>query len=237
MSGKRDIVALHGNLGTIADWETLGLDRLRTVDLWEYSSLSLSTFAEVLATDLTKESEKPILAGYSLGGRLALQTIADFPERWSGAVILSAHPGLCCVEERIARRISDEIWAKNARELPWTDFVERWNGQPLFRTSFFSNDNELLELEGRRESVARAFENWSLGHQGDLRKRLHHFQVPVLWITGELDEKFTRIGEEMSAIFPDFRHEVISGCGHRVLRDRSAEVAGMLRGFSEEILS
>ena len=224
-----DIVALHGNLGPASDWEALSLTGLHAIDLWDHSELSFFEFADELATTLTRGLENPILAGYSLGGRLALHAMAIHPERWSGAVIVSAHPGLCCVEDRLARRVSDEIWAKDAREMAWGAFLEKWNRQPVFAGPNSVISDAHLALESRREAIALAFEIWSLGRQEDLRRSLRSFHGPVLWITGGHDEKFTRLGAEMAEVFPNFRHAVIPGCGHRVLGEKSEEVARLVR--------
>lgn len=225
------LVALHGNLGTSADWDGLSIPGLRAVDLWEYSSLSFFEFAHELATTLTRGLEKPILAGYSLGGRLALYAMAIHPERWGGAVILSAHPGLCCVEERLARRVSDEIRARDAREMEWTAFLEKWNHQSVLAGPENAISEAQLALESRREAIALAFETWSLGRQEDLRRTLRSFHGPVLWITGENDEKFTRLAEEMAEVFTDFRHEVIPGCGHRIPREKPRELRRVIDQF------
>jgi 2-succinyl-6-hydroxy-2,4-cyclohexadiene-1-carboxylate synthase len=220
-------LALHGNLGSKADWELLGLPGLHAVDLWEYSALSYFEFAHELATTLSSGLENPVLAGYSLGGRLALYAMAIHPECWSGAVIVSAHPGLRCGEERLARRVSDEIWARDARTLAWSDFLEKWNAQSVLGGGVATAAR--LALESRREAIALAFETWTLGRQDDLRRSLRSFHAPVLWITGEKDEKFTRLAAEMGEVFTDFHHEVIPDGGHRLLADRPNEVARLTR--------
>lgn len=219
------ILALHGNLGSASDWERLDIPDLEAIDLWDFSQLSFEEFAaEILETN-----EKPILAGYSLGGRLALHAMALYPERWSGAVILSAHPGLPCVEDRIARRSSDAVWANRARELEWIDFLKKWDEQPVLGD--FSRGHERLSLESRREDVAQAFENWSLGRQDDLRSRLKAFPNPVLWITGERDDKFSAIGSSMVEVFSNFRHEILTDCGHRVLMEKPDRVGDQIVDF------
>jgi 2-succinyl-6-hydroxy-2,4-cyclohexadiene-1-carboxylate synthase len=220
------ILALHGNLGCAADWETLALPDLHAVDLWEHSALSYFEFAHELATTLSSGLVLPVLAGYSLGGRLALYAMAMHPERWAGAVIVSAHPGLCCVEDRLARRVSDELWARDARTLAWPDFLVKWNGQPVFGGA--APTAASLALEPRREAIALAFETWTLGRQDDLRRNLRSFHAPVLWITGEKDEKFSALAAEMGEIFTDFHHEVIPEGGHRLLAERPHEVAHLV---------
>lgn len=224
MSAPAPILALHGNLGTPDDWKLPGLPDIHTIDLWDHVDLDFHAFAAALAGPLSDGLEKPILAGYSLGGRLALHALAAFPERWSGAVIISAHPGLCCVEDRIARRSSDAIWAERARTLEWGEFLDQWNGQALFAAVSESLRDRQRFLEPRRRAIANAFERWSLGKQDDLRRRLRRFDKPVVWISGADDPRFTRIGAEMTSVFPVFRHVVVPGVGHRVLEEAAEEV-------------
>jgi 2-succinyl-6-hydroxy-2,4-cyclohexadiene-1-carboxylate synthase len=211
-----EILALHGNLGSTRDWEALDLAGLRAVDLWEYSSLSFFEMAHEVATTLSEGMEKPILAGYSLGGRIALHAMAIHPDRWRGAIVASAHPGLRRAEDRAARRASDEAWARHAREMTWDEFLNKWNQQGVLANGEASDDQ--WALENQRQSVALAFETWSLGRQDDLRKSLRGFTAPVLWVSGENDEKFRAIGEEMNDTFTCFEHLVIPDSGHRVLR-------------------
>ncbi|NLT69201.1 MAG: alpha/beta fold hydrolase [Verrucomicrobiaceae bacterium] len=224
------ILALHGNLGSAEDWNILSLSGIRAVDLWEHSALSYREFADELAGSLSVGLERPVLAGYSLGGRLALSAMAMHPERWGGAVLLSAHPGLRRAEDRLARRVSDEEWAQRAREMPWSDFLLTWNQQTVFGDGPAAPTSGQIALEPRHEAIALAFENWSLGRQDDLRPALRSFRAPVLWITGEKDEKFTRLAAEMAEVFPDFQHVILPGCGHRVLAEQPDPV---VRGIAE----
>lgn len=214
------ILALHGNLGSEKDWDAWNFPNLRTVDLWEYSDLDFFEMAHRISTDLSEGMERPVVAGYSLGGRLALHAMAIHPERWGGAVILSAHPGLECVEDRMARRISDEVWARKAREMEWSKFLEDWNEQGVLSASAVPKTQ--IRLEERRSEIALALETWSLGRQENLRSQLRRFHAPVLWVTGEHDEKFTALATGMEETFPNFEHRILPGLGHRVLGEDSA---------------
>jgi 2-succinyl-6-hydroxy-2,4-cyclohexadiene-1-carboxylate synthase len=200
------------------------MPNIHPIDLSDHVDLDFHEFAAALAGPLSAGLEKPFLAGYSLGGRLALHALAAFPDRWSAAVIASAHPGLCCVEDRIARRSSDAIWADRARTMDWEDFLDQWNAQPLFGEVSPELRARQAALEPSREAIATAFETWSLGRQEDLRSRLGRFTGPVVWVTGERDVRFTRLGAEMAKVFPDFRHIVVPGAGHRVLEEGADEV-------------
>lgn len=209
------ILALHGNLGSSEDWEALDLPNLKAVDLWDYAELDFFEMGHRLATDLSEGMERPIIAGYSLGGRLALHAMAIHPERWSGAIVLSAHPGLKEPRERHERRISDETRARKCREMKWEAFLKEWNEEGVLADSPVSSEQSTLS--SRRSEIALAFETWSLGRQENLRSQLRRFHAPVLWITGENDRKFSALGDEMGNVFPRFERRSIPDCGHRVL--------------------
>jgi len=223
------LIALHGNLGRPEDWAGLPApsDELHAPALWDWAERGWG-FSEV-AEHLLAEAEavrqagrSPWLAGYSLGGRLALHALALRPEVWSGAVILSAHPGLAVPAERASRVARDARWAERARHEPWDRFLESWDSQPVFgvdRSGELPGDapDPRLGLESRREAVARAFELWSLGRQEDLRPALERCGTPMIWVTGAEDLAFSRLGEEMAGRLPCCRHLALPGLGHRLL--------------------
>lgn len=237
------ILALHGNLGQPSDWEGLGLEGVLAPELWQFSSTSFEEFSHTLYEDLTRDLQRPLLVGYSLGGRLALHSMALNPEHWAGAVLLSTHPGLTSPAERTARLASDTAWAQKARQGSWKEFLELWNRQPIFSKLGAKDPIESprwtltqLGLEPRRHTIADAFVNWSLGNQEDMRHRLRHFRAPVLWITGAADTKFTTLGASMAGIFPRFHHEVIAGCGHRLLQEAPSRLRDLIEGFRNQSL-
>ncbi len=51
--------------------------------------------------------ERPVIAGYSMGGRLALYLALRHPDRCAGLFLESASPGLEDAGERAARRAAD----------------------------------------------------------------------------------------------------------------------------------
>src|SRR5215217_7311259 len=114
---SRAVLLLHGFMGSSADWRgvmsVIG-DRAFciAVDLPGHgSSLGLSpetytitgaTLAVIDALDKL-EVERPSIASYSMGGRLALYLALRYPERCSGLFLESASPGLEGAEQRSAR--------------------------------------------------------------------------------------------------------------------------------------
>lgn len=190
------------------------------VDLWDYAGLCFPRFADRLVDEYAYDGRRPVLMGYSMGGRLAMNTLSLYPENWSGAILLSAHTGLVDSTEKESRLAADREWARRVREEPWADVLRAWNQQTVFADSPSLAGVE--RLESRREQIAAAFDNWSLGRQVDLKASLGRFTAPVLWITGEKDEKFTRLGREMTNVFRDCQHIAVPGCGHRVVTEEVA---------------
>lgn len=222
------ILALHGNLGTPADWAPVQRAGLRAIDLWDHSDLDFTAFADALAGPLSEGLERPLLLGYSLGGRLALHALARHPQRWAGAVILAAHPGLCDPEERLARQRRDAAWAAAARHEDWERFLDRWNAQALFGPITPELHARQRALVSRREAIATAFAQWSLGRQADLRPALSAFPGPVDWVCGARDEKFAALAREMTHVFADCQLHLVPEGGHRLLESAPAAVTAAL---------
>ena len=86
-------------------------------------------------------------------------------------------------------------------------------------------------LEPKRERIAAAFDRWSLGRQEDLLPGLAEVTIPVLWINGALDEKFSRIGAAACEVLPGGEHAVVEGCGHRVPWEAPGEFSKLIMQF------
>src|SRR4051794_36707428 len=74
------------------------------------------------------------LAGYSMGGRLALHVALAHPQRVSRLVLVSATAGIEDPAERASRRAADEelaAWMDAGGRL-MTEVADRWGAQPLF---------------------------------------------------------------------------------------------------------
>ena len=240
------IFALHGNLGSADDWKGCGLEvmggSLQAVDLWHEveSGLGLEAWAKNFCASVQArcgENEKPWLAGYSLGGRLALHALLEAPDFWGGAAIISANPGLADEGERERRRRRDAEWVEQARDGDWEKFLSEWNAQPVFAGN---PGTAILErqraLQSRRESVARAFELWSLGQQADLSDPLSACDLPALWVNGGTDRKFVELGAAMADAMPGGEHLVIEDRGHRLLDEAPSEVGTAIGDFQKRNL-
>ncbi len=213
------IVALHGFLGQGRDWDAVRAATKTPLD-WFCPDLFASAGPEWTPPEL---GGRAWLIGYSFGARLALRWLAERPELWRGAVLLSVNPGnFFTDEERAARRESDRAWAHALRELSWEELLSRWNAQNVFAGA---RAPERMEKDFNRARLALAMERFSAADQFTEPSRL---PSSLVWLAGENDHKFCRLQEEVRlAGFPG-SFFTVHGAGHRILFDTPEVVASTL---------
>src|SRR5438445_2884885 len=113
------IVMLHGFTNTGASWDpviaALG-ERYRSLapDLRGHGMAGdrIPVTLEAVLGDVAALTEgELVLAGYSMGGRIALHAALAWPERVRRLVLIGASPGLADASERLARRAADDALA------------------------------------------------------------------------------------------------------------------------------
>ncbi len=226
------IHALHGNFGLPADFAALAESlHLRSWNLWDLLSEpgydGLTAFGARFRGDPEDRGQRPWLIGYSLGGRLALHSLLAHPEDWAGSILLSTHPGLQTPGEREERLSHDAVWAASCDAAAWPAVLQRWHEQPLLATTVPAAPIPASYAP----AVQQGFRCWSLGQQQDLRPALARLALPVLWLTGEGDPKFTHLAAEVCHGHPTFHHQVISRAGHRLLQHAPKAVAIAVNQF------
>jgi 2-succinyl-6-hydroxy-2,4-cyclohexadiene-1-carboxylate synthase len=240
---------LHGFMGSSADWrEVMGAMEDRThciaVDLPGHgASLGLppETYTiegatrAVIRTLEDLQIFRPVVAGYSMGGRLALYLALSYPNRCAGLVLESASPGLESAGERAARRAADGSKAERLESGDFEAFLRDWYAQPLFAS--LARDEDLLHrtIEARRRNdpgeLARSLRGMGTGSQPSLWGELEGLAVPALAITGELDEKYAGISSRMVGINPRIESAVVPGAGHTVHAETPVGYASLLGRF------
>jgi 2-succinyl-6-hydroxy-2,4-cyclohexadiene-1-carboxylate synthase len=243
------VLFLHGFMGSSADWrEVVAEIGERTfciaVDLPGHgasSAMSQDTYTMEGATRAVIETldglevVRPVVAGYSMGGRLALNLALRYPERCAGLFIESASPGLESASERAARRAADESKAERLESGDFEAFLRDWYAQPLFAP--LVRDEDLLHrtIEARRRNdpgeLARSLRGMGTGSQPSLWEELESLAVPALAIAGELDEKYAALSSRMAGINPRIESVIVSGAGHTVHAETPARYASLLGRF------
>lgn len=248
------IIALHGFLGLPRDWlalepllgprteppKTQLKTQLTARDLWRDArdELSLEAWSEKFISTLPAGGEKPLLIGYSMGGRLAMHAALLAPERFRGAVFVSANPGLSDEAERRRRIETDSLWARRFLSDEWSKILADWNSQPVLKPAGpeTSEISPRLDADFDRRALANAMNLWSLGRQRDLRRELAQLSIPHCYVTGQEDAKFTELVTAMEKS-PAARTEIIAGAGHRVPWEKPADFTRIVRSMLQESAS
>ena len=230
------IHALHGNFGLPSDWDAAlppGVPA-RAWHLWEIrrhhpEARTLTGFATWFNNQVAALTDNGprILAGYSLGGRLALHVLLDQPELWHRALILSTHHGLTHAAGRIERLTHDARWRGHCLTAAWESVLHDWNTQAVL--SGPSQPHAARITEPWRNEIADAFEGWSLGHQQIDPARLGQLPVPGVWMTGTNDPKFCALAQSAMEILPSFHFQTIPQAGHRLLSESPHAIQSCLK--------
>ncbi|MGN4932775.1 2-succinyl-6-hydroxy-2,4-cyclohexadiene-1-carboxylate synthase [Aeromonas rivipollensis] len=234
------LVLLHGLLGDGRDWQPVieampGID-CHALDLPGHGSnkgLRVSGFdeahewlcGELVARGITRYQ----LAGYSLGGRLALYHANQSSAGLQALLLENCHPGLPAAE-RAARLEHDEGWARRFEREPLTQVLADWYRQGVFadldETARARQTARRLGNEG--PAIATMLRATSLAKQPDLVPWLSHTRLPVRWISGSRDHKFHRLACQLVKQGCNINHLALDG-GHNLHASQPDTFARLLR--------
>jgi 2-succinyl-6-hydroxy-2,4-cyclohexadiene-1-carboxylate synthase len=218
-----DLVLLHGFTQTGRSWQPLahalaGRYRAIAPDLPGHGDFAARRPASFAACDAylraLADGRAVTLAGYSMGGRIALHAALGLGvER---LVLIGASPGIADAGERAARAAEDAALADRIEAIGLEAFVREWGAQPLF-AGMPRGVAELVEEDRLRNTaagLAAALRGLGTGVMPSLWDRLGGLAVPVDLVVGERDEKFRGVAERMASALPDARVVVVPGAGH-----------------------
>jgi 2-succinyl-6-hydroxy-2,4-cyclohexadiene-1-carboxylate synthase len=235
------VVLLHGFGGTHRAWDEVleRLDRERypplVLDLPGHGEQANAptpiTFPGCVEHVLARAPERFLLAGYSLGGRIALHVALAAPERVAGLVLVATTAGIEDEHEREQRRLADRRLAERLEREPYEQFIAAWRSQPLFAADPPAVRDAAVadQRRNRPASLAAALRGIGTGEMQSLWGQLATLPMPTRVIAGERDEKFQAIGRRLAQEIPRGELLVVPG-GHVLPRENPAAVAAAIEG-------
>ena len=225
------LVFLHGFLGSHQDFIplTTQLDRYNCllVDLPGHGKslgfpdrvYTLQGAAEAILDTLDHcNIDRPILYGYSMGGRLALYLALRWPDRFSAAFLESTSPGLATATQQSDRREQDKRRAQSI-QADFPEFLNTWYKSDLFKSlKTHPVFPKLLDRrhQNDRHELARSLLNMGTGSQPSLWSELPHAKISLHLIVGTADSKFCAINQKMQQLCPTAQLHSISNIGHNL---------------------
>jgi 2-succinyl-6-hydroxy-2,4-cyclohexadiene-1-carboxylate synthase len=173
---------------------------------------SFTGLCKLILESLPQTSQKTILIGYSLGGRIALYLTQEYPHLFEKAVIISANPGLDTGREDRTREDLSLLDNISSPE----DFFRKWYAKPLFGNLTAHKDFALL-LQKRKKSnlqkIKECLGAFSVGSQPSLWNKLQKNSLPIFYFCGEKDKNYQKIGQRISQ-YPSINCIEFENAGH-----------------------
>ncbi|MFH1700511.1 MAG: 2-succinyl-6-hydroxy-2,4-cyclohexadiene-1-carboxylate synthase [Candidatus Zixiibacteriota bacterium] len=247
-SDKQPLLFLHGFMGNANIWRKIiaQLDNdfyCSAIDLPGHgqtmTDLEYLNF-ENLSDDLidfidSHFTQKAILIGYSMGGRIALYTALKHPDKFKAIILESSSPGIKDSEERKNRLERDEKDSFKMKKTGMRTFLTEWYQMPVF--DYLNDFPDLKEKIINKKSsndpkaLAEIIVKLSPGIQPSLWDKLGSWTKPALIIAGEKDGKYVRIGEKMHDCLADSHFEIIPNAGHIVHLENHKDFMIVLNSF------
>lgn len=223
-----------------------------------FQARALLAFCRVVARDA---GAAPVLVGYSMGGRVALQAaclaagdlrdvIANAARMsaavpFSALVLESAGLGPADAASRGALRERNFAWAARVRGEGVSAFMDWWAGLPLFESQQHLSADQRERLRAGRlandaESLALSFEQAG-AHQMPLRCEsiralceLSRRGVPVSYLAGRLDAKYCKVLADLRADSNDaVSCRAVPCAGHNIHLEQPEVFASLLKEVVE----
>ncbi len=243
------VVFLHGIGGDAASWlpELEALSAHCRAVAWDMPGYggspalpetSFPALAAALAALIDAlGAERAHLVGHSIGGMVALECAATFPDRVASLVLYATSPAFGrpdgdWQQEFLAARLAPLDAGRRMAELA-----------PSIVASLVGDDPEpegvgraLAAMARVPEAAYRAAMQCLVSF--DRRDALARLAVPVLVLAGERDDNApAAMMERMAGRIPGARFEVIAGAGHLAHFERPAAFRAAVTAFLDEAMS
>jgi 2-succinyl-6-hydroxy-2,4-cyclohexadiene-1-carboxylate synthase len=179
------------------------------------------------------------LAGYSMGGRVALSMAARAPWYFASVTSISSTAGIDDPVERQARHDADQARADQLLAMGVEAFVEEWLQLPLFAplVAGLSPDAMAATVTQRNRSTAIGLANslraTGTGSMPPVWDSLASLRSPLLAMVGSLDERYVELAGRLADVCPFGEHAVIPDAGHALPLENPDAVATLLGDFLE----
>ncbi len=240
----KPLVCVHGFSESGTTWDGIHVDgyRMIRIDLIGHGTSSRPTEIEAytipqILFDIHRivyslAGERYALLGYSMGARIALLYALEYPIEVTKLILESGSVGIEGTVERSERREADVALGKRIREQSIEWFAETWAKLDIFKSQYtlpkaVQNRIQHRRLQNSPHALAFTLEGSGQGVMPYVGHRLQELTMPICYISGELDTKYTEIGKQYFARV----HHVVLGAGHNVHVEKPCQYMCIVKEF------
>jgi 2-succinyl-6-hydroxy-2,4-cyclohexadiene-1-carboxylate synthase len=176
--------------------------------------------------------ERTHLAGYSMGGRLALHVAARRPDRLLSLLTIGAHAGLD-EDAREGRRRGDEGLAERIEKEGIEAFVDYWGALPLFAGLERRGPSYVAQLRAERlqnhvAGLACSLRGMGAGTMEPVWDDLGRVTFPCTFVAGQQDHGYVTSARKLASTVRQGQVEIVPRAGHAVHQERPDAFARLL---------
>ncbi len=250
-SNSELIIFIHGFMGDNSEWNKIrnALDKryhIIAVDLpghgksdspstpYTFNSIALNIKQKII-----KYKKVSYITGYSLGGRIALYCLELFPDLIQGIILESSHPGITNKkekQERYGRDLNILEQVNSHEELK--SFLVQWYSNPIFKNiNKHKNYCSMItkKCQNHIPNLQNSLKYLSIGIQQDFWPLLKLTNIPVLFLSGELDHKYSMIGDKLSNSNQKIINHKIKNASHNIHLTHPERYISKIESFLKSI--
>ena len=242
----RPVLLLHGFGQTGQIWrpvvELLTANQTRCPDLpghgvrsgcAQITPESMTSFVIDQASGLAK----PILVGYSMGGRIAIHSVLANQSSFSALLLVSTTAGIDDEATRKLRLVQDDNLANLLERGRDLEFEAIWQKLPIWEGDPTEITEQAAKMRQASSSLglAKAMRGFGTGSVPSAWRQLEQINLPTTIVAGARDTKYVAEATKMHELITSSELVIEPDCGHSIVWESPARIADQIERISRRL--
>lgn len=186
--------------------------------------------------------ERPIVMGYSMGGRMALQYALCYQESVRALILVGATPGIRDSNLMLERRLMEDDWISTIEHEGVAAFQAYWQALPVVASQERIPTAIKTSMRNRRRAALTRELVFSLKLFGQgifpaPWEAIEALNVPTLLTAGAEDLKYLELAYQMQKVMPHAVVEPIPNAGHTAHLENTPAFAHSCEKFINSLVN
>ena len=186
--------------------------------------------------------KRPIVMGYSMGGRIALQYALCHQESVRGLILVGVTPGIRDSSLMLERKHLEDEWIQMIESDGVSAFQDYWQTLPVVASQVRIPEEVKEAIRNRRRAALPRELIFSLQLFGQgvfpaLWDNISQLAIPALLVAGADDEKYLELAHEMQKEMKHGTAEAIPNAGHTAHLENTPAFAKCCEKFINKLVS